>query len=383
MTSFSPDMQNEKLAAILLVIVIVGSISVFLTVTYGEDILNALNGKKTGEKVIALGDCADVNYIGRYASNNTVFDSSYNDTITKTGGTPLKIFVSLNQSKSPPQGYEGYSSGYVEGLIEGLVGLKEGQETTIGPIPPEKAYGVKPKVGDIIDLTPFVGTTYIFKIFNIQENVSMPSEFGLGNGTTTLYTLRQDWHYVGEIVSSSYSFWENSTVVTKINETLLWTYTTPTTGIGENFTWVGVDPETGDMTAYPDNASSISFINDTTIIITHNPKINTMINVSVFTDYGYMPSASYVVEKVTADKINVSVADSTGNKSYSEFDRTVKIQRNQTQNITMPPMPGEYLEQVLFSYMRSMDSTFKLSYSNFSGKTLSFDVTIEKVYKTS
>ena len=382
-------MQNEKLAAILLVIVIVGSISVFLTVTYGEDILNTLTGKKTGEKVIALGDCADVNYIGRF-TNQTIFDTSYANIANESGiynknnpYAPLKIFVSTNESKSPPEGYDDYSPGYIEGLMEGLVGLKEGQEITIGPIPPEKAYGVKPKVGDVIDLTSFVGTTYIFKIFNIQENVSMPSEFELGNGTTTLYTLRQDWHYVGEIVESSYSFWENSTVVTKINETLLWTYTTPTTDIGENFTWFEVDPETGDMTTYPDNASSISFINDTTIIITHNPKINTTIDASVFTDYGYMPSASYLVENVTADKINVSVADSTGDKSYSEFDRTVKIQRNQTQNITMPPLPGEYLEQVLFSYMRSMDSTFKLSYSNFTGKALYFDVTIEKVYKTS
>ena len=84
MTSFNPDMQNEKLAAILLVIVIVGSISVFLTVTYGEDILNTLTGKKTGEKVIALGDCADVNYIGRF-TNQTIFDTSYANIANKSG----------------------------------------------------------------------------------------------------------------------------------------------------------------------------------------------------------------------------------------------------------------------------------------------------------
>jgi len=380
-------MQNEKLVAILLVIVIVGSVSIFLTLTYGTDILNNLTGKKTGEKVIALGDCADVNYIGRYASNNTIFDSSYNDTTTKTGGTPLNIFVSLNQSKSPPTGYETYSPKYIEGLMEGLVGLKEGQEATIGPIPPEKAYGLKPKIGDIINLSLYYGGNYVFKIVRIQENATIPSEYSTyGNGTTTLYTLREEWHHVGEIISSDYPFWKNSTVVTKINETLLWAYTTPTTDLGENFTWSEIDQTNGNKTTYPENASSISFINDTIINITHNPKINTTIMESVYDPYvygGYDSGPSYLVTSVTADKINTSFTDSNGNKTFKEFDRTITIQRNKTQNITYSPFPGELLEQQIFSYLRSTDSNFKLGYSSMAGKTLYFDVKIEKVYKTS
>ena len=96
-------------------------------------------------KSIQIGDCVDVHYIGRYASNNSVFDSSYEDVNNKTGGSPLKVFVSLNSSeKSPKAGY----ITVIEGLAEGLIGLKEGDESTIGPIPPEKAYGNKLGIGD-------------------------------------------------------------------------------------------------------------------------------------------------------------------------------------------------------------------------------------------
>ncbi len=96
-------------------------------------------------KSIQIGDCVDVHYIGRYASNNSVFDSSYEDVNNKTGGSPLKVFVSLNSSEKAPKA--GYIT-VIEGLAEGLIGLKEGDESTIGPISPEKSYGNKLGIGD-------------------------------------------------------------------------------------------------------------------------------------------------------------------------------------------------------------------------------------------
>jgi hypothetical protein len=211
----------------------------------------------------------------------------------------------------------------------------------------------------------------------------MPSDFELyyGTGNTTLYTLREDWHYVGEIIDTAYTFWDNSSIVTKINETLLWMYTTPTTDIDENFTWTEVDAVTGIQTTFPENMSSITNITDDVIIVTCNPDINTTIVESVFTGFTYIDTP-YTVESVTADKINTSITDSTGNKTYKEFDRTTTIQRNETQNITQI-FPGELLEEQLFSYLRAIDSNFELSYSNLAGETLYFEVTIEKVYKTS
>jgi len=371
-------MQKEKVAVIALVVIIVCAISAFLVLEYGQDILKNLTGQKT---TIELGDCVDVNYIGKY-TNSTIFDSSYNDTTNKTGGIPLKIFVSFNDTQMPPSGYEDYYSGIIKGLMEGLIGLKEGDKVTIGPIPPEKAYGVYPKIGDVMNFSSLLGYTAEFKLIEIQENASMPSEleYYFGNGTTTLCTLRDETHYIGEIIDV-YPFWENSSVVTKINETMLWMYATPSTVIGENFTYLEVDETTGLITEYPESSSSISFINDTIIEMTHNPEINTTINISQTTQYGLYHRYSYTVESLTADKINASITDSTGNKTYVDFDRTETIQRNRTMNITQP-IPAEYLE-MLFSSLRSLDSNFKLSYHPLADQTLYFEVKIEKVYKTS
>ena len=392
-------MQKEKIAVIGLIIIIVGALSVFILLQPNEDgtgtilddiLVNLFGDDKVSKGSIELGDCADVNYIGKFV-NGTVFESTYSDVENKTDGAPLNIFVSLDITETPPEGYEEYYPGMMIhglGFTEGLVGLKEGETSTIGPIPPEKAYGLKPKVGDIIDLTslaPDLDITYTLKIIEVQEDVPMPSNFELnyGTGTTTLYTLRQDWHYIGEIIDTVYTFWDNSSVVTKINETLLWMYTTPSTEVNENFTWIIDDLTTGLQTTYPENASSVTSINDTTIIVTHSPAVNTTIDEVMASQYGMIPVGSYTIENVTADKINTSITDSTGNKTYKEFGRTTTIQRNETQNITELPYPGELLEEQLFSILRAIDSDFELSYSTLAGETLYFEVTIEKVYKTS
>lgn len=382
-------MQKEKLAVIGLVVIIVAALSAYILTN--EDVFKNLFEEDTkisiSEGAIELGDCVDVNFIGKFV-NGTVFESSYSDVENKTDGIPLNIFVSLNMTEMPPEGYETYSSQMiVEGFMEGLVGLEEGETSTIGPIPPEKAYGVKPKVGDIIDLTPLIpdlDITYVLKVIEIQEDVPMPSDYVAyyGPGLTTLYTLRENWHYIGEIIETSYVFWENSSVVTKINETLLWMYTTPTTELNENFTWSEVNVTTGTQTTYPENMSSVTTLTEDIIVVTCNPEINSEIVESVFTGLDYSDTL-YTVENMTADKINTSITDSTGNKTYKEFDRTITIQRNETQNITMDPFPGELLEEQLFLYVRAIDSDFKLSYSDLAGETLNYEVTIEKVYKTS
>lgn len=362
-------MQNEKLAAILLVIVIVGSISVFLTVTYGEDILNTLTGKKTGENAIALGDCVDVSYIGRYASNNTIFDSSYNDTTTKTGGTPLNIFASLNQSESPPDGHETYTNlidgYYVKGFIEGLVGLNEGDSKTIGPISPEDAYGVYPKVGDVITISdPTSGKEFKIQFVNITNN-----------GTTTSFVLRDSSYSLGEIMPI-YLSWENATVITKINETNIWIYTTPPEDKSENFTWIESNSQMEAM--YWEDASSVTSINDTEIVVTHNPEIGATMTVS-----SYYGSVTYTVVNLTDEKINVSYLDeTTGSMLYDEFDRTITIVRNESQNITYTYTESD-MEQLLYAIKIYYDPNLTLSVNKLADESLIFEVQIVKVYKTS
>ena len=274
---------------------------------------------------------------------------------------------------------------YVEDFIDGLVDLKKGDTKTIGPIIPDGSFGVRPETGDMINLTPYVQQDYVLSITEIQENADMPAEYSsiFGNISTTLYTLREESHNIGEIIES-YIFWTNSTVVTKIDETVLWTYTTPTTSIDENFTFseTRIDTTLGTQFfyEYPESSSYISSMDADNITITHSPAINTSINVSFLTDFGfYQLYQTYTVENLTGDMINVSYFDTEANDTlYTELDRTNSIERNQTQNITQDPVPGEFLEAVLFSYLRDVDPDFNLGSGPFT-ETVYIDVEIVEI----
>lgn len=378
-------MQNEKIAIIALAIIIIGALSIFLAATYGEDILDNLFQE---EKTIEIGDCADVNYVGTLVNGN-VFDSSYTYPENKTGGTPFKVFVTMNKSETPPAEYPLYSSDRIEGFMEGLIGLKAGETATIGPIPPEKAYGVTPIVGDVIDLSALGGGDVSLKVLEINENMPMPAEMAgyfPGVDITTIYLVRDESHYIGEIIdtyvdASNIPHWTDATVVTKINETLAWKYTTPTEDKYENLTWVDTNLVESYQIIYPINASSIASINDTAFVVTITPAINETIQ---FFDAENPYGLYYIIETVTDDKIITYLDDgsSVENRTSREFNRQLTIQRNETVEITYS-FPGEYLEAALLSYLRSVDPSINLSTGELAGKTLYFEVEIVEVYKTS
>jgi FKBP-type peptidyl-prolyl cis-trans isomerase 2 len=142
-------MENEKIALIALVVIIAGALTAFLISGNIEDIMdNLFSDQEQMDTIVEVGDCVDVNYIGRFADNQTVFDTSYED-VAKDEGVynetmpykPLKIFVDPEGNLQVPEGYSNYSSQMVEGFLEGLVGMKEGETKTV-TIPPEKAYGI-------------------------------------------------------------------------------------------------------------------------------------------------------------------------------------------------------------------------------------------------
>ena len=146
-------MQNEKLAAIVLVVIIIGALGFYLTMVYGEDIWHNISPSKSpslpsnDENTVQLGDCVDVNYIGKFHSNGTVFDTSYENIAHQWGlynanktYQPLKIFVNPYGNLTTPSGYENYTSSMIPGFLEALVGMKKGENKTVS-IPPEKAYG--------------------------------------------------------------------------------------------------------------------------------------------------------------------------------------------------------------------------------------------------
>ena len=375
-------MQSEKLAIIALVIIIAGALSVYLVSSNSDYIYENLFGKpgiEPSNDIIEYGDNVDLHYIGRYASNNSIFDSSYNDTTTMTGGFPLKVFVTLNNSEiSSMSGY----TNVIEGFAEGLIDLKENESKIIGPILPEKAYGIKPVVGDILDLTDLIGVTQIYEIVNIIENAEMPEElipyFGMDN--TNLYVLKEDWHFIGEVldITSIYLSWGNSSVVTKINDTKLWMYTTPTNEVGEYFTWRYLDIISGSEITFPESTSIITDMDKDSIIVSNEPELNSIINVS----YGGFYFMDYVIQNITEDTINASFSDpSTGDVQYMNFEKQQVIMRNETQNITMD-IPEEYLEIILQQLRMSLDN-FDLSLDKLAGESLIFEVEIIKIYKNS
>lgn len=383
MSQYESDMEKEKLALAGLVVVVIIAFSVFLYVNYGEDLFK-------GPETVEYGDCVDLHYIGKYASNNTVFDTSYEDANSKTGGTVLQLYVAQNATDYPSD--ENFANNYsallgqdfVEGLVEGVEGLKEGETKTIGPIEPENAYGLSPKVGDVLDLS-FMSTTgsdYVLKIIKIEENADVPPEFAMysDSNKTTLYTFRIDSYYIGQVLPEdldSYPSWINDSVVTKMNETKIWTYTTPSTEIDEDFTWTEINQATGATTVYPEESSVVTAMDNDTITIKHNPNVGENITVSL----SYYQTTLYEIQNITETTINTSYTNpTTGNLSYKDFNRVQTVQRNNTQNITTV-LTEEFLELFLTQLRALNPDSSNLSLSPMADKEVIFEVEIKEVYK--
>ena len=385
MISFKSGMNNEKIAMIALVVIIAGALSLFLVSTYGGDMLNNLFDDTTdssdkGDNIIEEGDCADVRYIERYASNGTIIDSTYENPESKTGGNPANIFVTTTLTQQPPAGYSNYSANYIEGLLSRLIDKKEGETYTF-EIPSTEAYGERMEVGDVISLSEEdVGQDLALELYEIRYDApvdSLPSEFRqiVSGNVTDIYVLRQDYE-VGEKLTM-YPAWVNKTVITKVNETKAWFKTDPSEENMTDFTWMETDPYTGAPISYWEGVSDavIDEANNT-IIVTHSPEVG-----QSMTFQSGQQSVQYTVVELNETKINCSYTNpQTGSQAYQEFERVQTIKYNQSQNITLP-YPESLMSQFL-DYIKQVAST-PYSLSPYAGETIKYEVMIENVYKTS
>ena len=378
MILFNAVMQNEKIAIIALAIIIIGALSVFLAAAYGEDIIDNLFSE---EKTIGLGDCADVNYIGTLV-DGTIFDSSYTYPENKTGGTPLKIFITMNQSETPPTEYPQYSSGLIEGFMEGLIGLKEGETATIGPIPPEKAYGAKKiGVGDTFttSIVMYSDKGYNFnQTFEVLESneESMTIKWidadDLGTFTLPEGILMEDlesaYFTIYENLPPFY-IWENATEATSITDDYVELKITPATSenISDEITFLTVDNKLG--TVFPD-ATTAEWDN-ASVTITSSPLAGANYSLN------YMGTElTITVDNITEDHVNITIEAQGEKQSVSlnrtiTFNRTYSLRRNYI-------IPGMYQMVFTEDFEREGYSTHELA-----GEELTFEVTIEKVYKKS
>jgi len=371
-------MQTEKIAVITLAIIIVAALSIFVGANYSQEIIDTLFPE---EKVIEYGDCADVNYIGKY-TNGTIFDSSYNFPENKTGGTPIKVFVTLDKDKSPPTEYPQYSSGWIEGLIEGLVGLKEGETATIGPIPPEKGYGAeKIGVGDTfttslimysnlgyefnqtVEVTKYDDESMIIHWIDVEglDNFTLPEGVLMEDLENAYYTIYEN--------APPFYLWEDATQVINITDDFVKVKINPTKSenITSEISFLTVGTQLGAV--FPD-ATTATWDEDT-VTITSNPVAGSVYSLI------YMDTELLIkIDNVTDDHINVTIEIQGENQSATlnrtiSFDRIYNIRRT-------------YIIPSMFETIFSEDIE-KEGYSThyLAGEELIFEVTIDSVYKTS
>jgi len=385
MISFNPVMKLEQLAAIGLALIIFAGLSSYLIFEYGDEIFG--EEKTTGEKeVIELGDCADVNYIGKF-TNGTVFDSSYADVENKTDGTPLNIFISLDVTEDPPAGYEQYFAGLIDGFMNGLIGLEEGETATIGPIPPEEAYGVKLTAGDTFSSANLAfGLNQTLEVINIDSeemtlkwiNVENPDKFTMPEWMfKNLSSMVQD-----EMINviPPYYIWENSTEIIEINDEEVIVKTTPTKSDNLYETITQIFITTQDFIFILPNATSATW-DDTTITITSSPEEGDIYTYQYLDYYGQLVTSIIEVENVAADKINISFSSEGSDKFYYEFNKTLEFNRTYSLPRYYNKMPL-YLIQI-FEILDEDLAREGYSIHELAGKELIFEVTIEEVYKTS
>jgi FKBP-type peptidyl-prolyl cis-trans isomerase 2 len=372
-------MQKEKIALIALVIIVIGALSVFLIAVNTDIFENLFKEKLT----IAEDDCADVNYIGRFASNNTVFDSSYNDTTNKTGGIPLKIFASYNKTATSPK--SGYTASMIEGFMDGIIGMQEGQTKTIGPIPPEKAYGAnKFGVGSIFTSQYLAfGMNQTVEVTNYtSENLSVRwiHMENLGNFTMpqlVINNLQSTNETEMVVYPPPYYIWENCSSITNITDTNVTVRTTPTKSTNLSKDVKDVRYGEKQMLIFP-NATTASWDN-TTITVVCSPIVGQNYT---FQTQGYsgMVNITIHINSIIGDMINVTITnDQSPEPSYLDVYKILTFNRTFTLPRIYKDIPAMYI-----SYFYGEDiQRAGYSLEPLAGETLLFEVTVEKVYKTS
>ena len=373
-------MKNEKVAIFILALIIIGAITIYLVSIYYPTIIDNLFGE---EITIEDGYLADVQYVGKYASNGTVFYSTYEDPINKTGGEPEKVFVDPTKEKTVPEGYDDYSSDYVEGFLEGLVGLKTGQSATIGPIPPEKGYGAnKLDVGDIFSMNITTFSYYGYAInqtmevigvndnnvtikwININENEPFTLPEGvLFNETNLAAALYTYWD-----TQPPFFLWEGATDIINVSDDYIEVYLNITkSNISSDILLITYDNKIG---IYIPDVTTVTY-NDTSVVLETIPAAGANYT---FELQGMTYNLS--INNVTNGDINSEII-SEGQSYPVAFNTTFTFDRyyNMPITYTIPRNSG------FFSALDYYLNLAGISTNPLAGQELIFEVHIDKVYR--
>jgi FKBP-type peptidyl-prolyl cis-trans isomerase 2 len=357
---------------------IIGVTLLFIWISLSDTLQNSASAKIG---FIKLGDCADVNYIGRYASNNTIFDTTYDDPVNKTGGAPLKIFVNLDKNVTSPK--DGYSSDMIKGFIEGLIGMREGQTKIIGPISPEDAYGKKFGVGAIFSSKYFafdlnqtvIVTNYTATAFSAKW-IEMNN---WGNFTMPNLIIRNLSSYNESemvIYPPPYYIWENSTSIINIADTNVTVRTTPTKSTNLSSEITDIRDGEKQMLIFP-NATNASWT-DTTITVISSPIVGQNYTIQI-QGYPGMINVTIHINSIIGDIINVTITnDQNPTPTYLEVYRILTFNRTYSLPRLYKDIPSMYM---FYFYQKDIEKA-GYSFHPLAGETLIYEVTVEKLYKT-
>jgi hypothetical protein len=171
--------------------------------------------------------------------------------------------------------------------------------------------------------------------------------------------------------------WKNSTSIINITDTTVTVSTTPTKNT--NLTDVVTDVRDGEkqMLIFP-NATTASWT-DTTITVVCSPQKGWNYT---FQTQGYtgMVNVSIHINNITGDKINVTITnDQSTEPTYLDLYRTLTFNRTYVLPRIYKDIPSMYIS---YFYAEEIQNA-GYSLEPLAGESLTFEVTLEKVYKTS
>ncbi len=352
-------LDRSVIAAIVALVAIAAAASAY----YGYQVWQEQQPDAVGE-----GDFVEMYYIGYY-ENETVFSSSF------TGGNvsadasfdddaslaPFRAYMGKERPSANeyPTNWSAGDLGTIQGarlydlpgLYDGLLGMEEGDVATIGPVPPEQAYG-RP-VEEAVENQTLIQSNFTgvpdqqITLGNLTEhNVTitwMPEE-----GAT--FTIPMYWGQ--SPVQNPYWIWKNASTVISYNDTHATVKTTPN--------------KMHNLTIPPfwENATEVVNLTNTTVTLSFEPAVG-----DSFTYYG----RTFTVVNVTEDTINVSVP--AGNQTqYTELNKTMPwMHFNLTTHLprVFPNVKHDYVKR---DVLRA-----GYSFSSMAGKTVYFKVKVLKV----
>ena len=348
------------------------------------------------EKIIEYQDSINLNYIEYIYYNETnkeLYKTSYDDIENKSNGAAEPLYIAYNNSDISPYSYYGYTrlfdGAYVEGLVEGLIGMKEGENKTIGPLSVEKAYGIGFGIGQTTNLTKLVYKDYFLtkgfdmeveltektsdnftlKWVNITENQNISSPVILIND---FVNDDEDDNF---IILAPYFLWDDNAVITEVKEDTVEVFVTP-----DNLTNIIDKIESiqyGNVNTIIFPEESTASYNDTYITITNNPELDKTYEYSVDL-YGQTLTANLTINEITDDMINITF-EYAGQQLYQEVNRSFSFKRNYS-------IPRYYT--LPYSDSETLGITEEFTNKGYNLHPLTdekilFYVEIDKIYKTS